>query len=170
MILSREDVLALISIPKCSNERGIDLSKDNNTITMHAESDASLSFRLHVKTSKRINVKLSCHHEHEYIGLIRIDFYGPGHKNPETITREVPISLHKYVGKRFSKEEHHVHIYVNGFGLDWALPVADHEFPIKNIGNKSDIANSIQEFSKFINLKTALFVAQCPHGSRYHKI
>ncbi|MCW5199372.1 hypothetical protein VU05_01360 [Desulfobulbus sp. F1] len=163
MILSREDVLALISIPKYSNERGIDLSKDNNTITMHAESDASLSFRLHVKTSKRINVKLTCHHDHEYIGLIRIDFYS-GHKNPETITTDVPDILHKYIGKRFSAEEHHVHIYVNGFDLDWALPITDHEFRVKNIKNQSDIVDSVQEFSRLINLKTPLMIAQSPLG------
>ena len=128
---------------------------------MHAE-DNDLKFCLHVTTSKRIEFKLSCHHDHEDTGLIRIDFHGSGHKNPETITTDIPDYLHKYVGKRFSKEEHHIHIYVNGFGLDWAIPVTEHEFRIKNIKNKTDMANSVLEFSRLINLRTPLLIAQSP--------
>lgn len=161
MILSREDVLALISIPKHTKERGIDLSKDNNLVSLHAEHDDLLTFRLHVTTSKRVNLKLTCHHDHEHIGLIRIDFHG-AHKNPETITTDVPNFLHKYTGKRFSVEEHHIHIYVNDFDLKWAVPVSDHEFRIKNIKNQTDIADSVREFSKLINLKTPLMFAQSP--------
>ncbi len=169
MILSRDEVLSLISIPKHTKERGIDLSRNKNSLSMHAEDNDSLTFRLHVNTSEKVQLKLSCHHdrlschhEHEDIGLIRVDFYG-AHKNPETITTDTPDFLHKYVGKRFSaKEEHHVHVYVNGFGLDWAIPVTEHEFRIKNIKNQADMANSVLEFSRLINLRTSLLIAQSP--------
>ena len=161
MILSRDEVLSLISIPKYTKERGIDLSKNSNIIPLHAVNNDLLIFRLHIKTSKRVHIKLTCHHEHEYIGLIRVDFHG-AHKNPETTTADTPEFLHKYIGKRFSVEEHHIHIYVDGFGLDWALPLIDHDFSIKSIKNQVDMVNSILEFSRLINIKTSLIIAQSP--------
>lgn len=154
-MISRDEALSLISTPKHSTTRHIDLSNQKTLLVLHAEDDESLKFHLHITRSKKIEIKLTCHHAHEHIGLIRVDFYG-GHKNPESITEDVPDFLHKYIGKRFTLQDHHIHVYVTGFGLDWAVPICEHNFNTKDILNQGNMVSAIEYFTDSINLKTKL--------------
>ena len=55
----------------------------------------------------------------------------------------------------FDYHEHHIHYYVEDYKpLAWAIPLADDEFPIKDITTTTDIFPVIQEFAVRINLKT----------------
>ena len=47
------------------------------------------------------------------------------HRNPKTITSEVPKILHNYAGFTIPARESHVHIYVEGEDLNWAIPLKD---------------------------------------------
>jgi len=98
---------------------------------------------------------LTCHHDFESVGLLRLDFYGR-HRNPEGINERVPAFLHKYAGKDFGYNDHHIHVYVEGSDLEWAIPIVDHDFPIKQIAGIGDIVNAIMNFQIEINLETKL--------------
>ena len=93
----------------------------------------------------------------ENIGLIRID-YNAAHKNPERITEDVPEYLHRFAGVRFPNNESHIHIYVQNFNLDWAMPLKEHSFEVKIIESISDIEKAIRCFQREINLKTSLMI------------
>lgn len=63
--------------------------------------------------------------------LARLDYAGAPHRNPDG--EEIPCS--------------HLHLYREGFGSKWAVPVAEDKFP--------DIANNwktLQDFMKFCNI------------------
>jgi hypothetical protein len=89
------------------------------------------------------------------IGLIRIDFNGQ-HVNPQTLTDQVPDIFHPYVGTFFDYNCHHIHYYVEGYKttLDWAIPLAEVEFPIKQINDNNDVLVAFLNFNVLINLVT----------------
>jgi hypothetical protein len=93
------------------------------------------------------------------LGLIRIDYNGK-HKNPEYINDKVPDIMRKYKGKWFEYSEPHIHYYVEGYktGLEWAIPLVDDDFPVKDISDSASIKEAFIEFNSRINLKTEITV------------
>jgi hypothetical protein len=90
------------------------------------------------------------------IGLLRVDFSGQ-HENPQTLTDNMPAIFHPYVGRFFDYNDHHIHYYVEGYRttLDWAIPLTDDAFPVKQISNSNDILNAFYRFNDIINLQTS---------------
>ncbi len=123
-----------------------------------SEADNEFLFMVEVKQSSKFSLKFDLHNQEDQtkIGLIRINYFGK-HKNPEIANDKVPAVLHKYAGKWFDYDEHHIHIYVEGYRLlDWAMPLIDDPFPIKEIKNNSNIVDAFIHFCKRINLITKI--------------
>ena len=68
----------------------------------------------------------------QIIVLVRIDFGGQPHRNPDG--EELPSP--------------HLHIYREGFGDKWAVPVPPDKFP-----NMSDLWQTLNDFMQFCNIK-----------------
>ena len=121
-------------------------------------SDFEFTFLLDVNQSEKKVLKVSLHYQEDQskIGLLRVDFNGT-HKNPETIHEDLPEKFHKYAGKWFDYNDHHIHFYVQNYKpLAWALPLIDDEFPIKDIKNNQDVGDSFLSFCERINLITKI--------------
>ncbi len=68
----------------------------------------------------------------QVIVLVRLDFGGQPHRNPDDEEISSP----------------HLHIYREGFGDKWALPVPAEHFP-----NMSDLWRTLNDFMGFCNIK-----------------
>lgn len=66
------------------------------------------------------------------IVLVRLDFGGQPHRNPDD--EEIPSP--------------HLHLYREGFGDKWAFPV-----PAKHFPNMSDLWQTLNDFMVFCNIK-----------------
>lgn len=77
--------------------------------------------------------------------LRRLDYNGSPHLNPEVETVPLPI-LEDYNGKEILST--HMHLYVEGFGERWAVPV-DIFLSI----DKKDIYEIMMEFFRYCNAK-----------------
>lgn len=170
-MLTREEVLELIGIPKIP-EKGSELIFQQNIVeniyTLKSTNDDSIKFKVDLTQHKHIALKLSCHHrDSSNIGLIRVDYNGPRHQNPETITTDVPQILHKYAGYEVPPRESHIHIYVEGRQLDWAMPVKDFSklteeerdgisVPQIDINSHSEKVNAVRSFANLINVQAQI--------------
>jgi len=152
-MLTKPEVDSLLSLPKTTENRHVDLKYHKTVLYLTAKQESKLKFRLHINTSKKIRFKLHCHHDHDTIGLLRIDFFG-GHRNPAEITDDVPKEIRKYVGMRFSRNDHHVHVYVENQDLKWAIPIDDSFLKTTDIKSSSDVISVVREVASYINLET----------------
>lgn len=93
------------------------------------------------------------------IGLLRVDFSGQ-HENPHNANDKVPAAFHPFAGKFFDYNDHHIHYYVEGYKttLDWALPLTNDSFPVKEITNSSDIIHAFKSFNTLIHLETTFTI------------
>jgi len=150
-VLVSEDILDVfsISIKEGKSER----------IYMTSFPDGEWNFFLEVIQSKKMRLKLTLHfQENDYSRpLLRID-YGGLHKNPESLTDDVPPAFRAHKGVWFKVNQPHIHYYITGFGTDWALPLTDDEFSVKNIVSNEDKKIALIELSKKVNLLTNLEV------------
>ncbi len=114
-------------------------------------------FFLEVNQSEKNRLKITLHFQNidASMPLLRID-YGGTHKNPELANKYVPESFLEHKGKEFVVGEPHIHYYIQGHDLDWALPLIDDDFPIKTITSDEDkVAATIAVCNK-VNLQTVL--------------
>lgn len=168
-MLSREEVNELIitpKIPKNGSTLLYDQNKLKNGYELISQADNNQRFKLDYNESKNVSLKLTCHtRDFGNLALLRICFQGTGHNNPQTITTTVPNFLHNYVGYEISPRTAHIHIYVEGSELDWAIPLDDYlsldladklNFQIREINSQTDKANAIQDFIKIINLQASI--------------
>lgn len=122
-----------------------------------SESNFNVSFLYDIKQSKKFLLKLTLYFmdDETKIGLVRVDYNGQ-HDNPVEIKNSVPSVFHKYAGKHFDYNEHHIHYYVEGYKttLDWAIPLIEDSFPTKEINSNEDILMAFYNFNELINLKT----------------
>lgn len=72
------------------------------------------------------------------IGLIRIDFEGPPHKNPDGVILKSP----------------HVHIYKEGYDLKWAYPLPFTQFG-KSYTLSNDFGKNLDNFLHLCNVTDA---------------
>ena len=128
------------------------------TIPLTDIENQGIGFILSVKQSEKNNMKINLHHQEDdtKTGLLRLD-YGGGHKNPEVLLPNVPQKFHPYVGYIFHPAEAHMHYYIDGYrSLDWALPLKEDEFTIKQISTNKDLLSAVKEFAKRINIITQI--------------
>jgi len=125
--------------------------------TLISPDDADFTFIYDITQSKKNQFKLSLYllEDETKIGLLRVDYSGQ-HKNPETITDKVPAIFHTFAGMFFDYHDHHIHYYVEGYKttLDWALPLTNDDFSVKNITASSDVLDAFYRFNQIINLQT----------------
>ena len=113
-------------------------------------------FVLDVYHSGQVGVKMSFHlRDTNSEGLVRLDYNGY-HANPVPYTDDVPEVFKPYEGEIFDAKSH-LHLYVEGYGLDWALPIEDTEIDPKTI-NATDPTQGFKDafsgFCKYLNLKS----------------
>jgi len=125
--------------------------------TLISPDDTDFTFIYEIYQSKKNQFKLTLHLMDcdTRIGLLRVDYSGQ-HENPQTITENVPAVFHPFAGKFFNYNDHHIHYYVEGYKttLDWALPLTNDEFPVKEITETNDILKAFYRFNEIINLQT----------------
>lgn len=109
-------------------------------------------------------VEISLHHQQSKtnIPLMRVD-YSSTHVNPEEIIMDLPEKFHPYAGMFFTHNDHHIHYHVDGYKpLAWAIPIADLEFPVKEIDNNQSlseqVSNVISSFADLINIQTSIIL------------
>jgi len=81
--------------------------------------------RINLERGKYQNRARTC------IVLVRLDFGGPGHRNPDD--EEVPCP--------------HIHVYREGWGDAWAYPIGPAKF--SNIGN---LGSTLEDFLRYCNV------------------
>lgn len=125
--------------------------------TLASVHDNEFTFLYEVNQSKKNYLKFTLYlmEEGTRIGLLRVDYHGQ-HANPAVITENVPERFHAFAGKYFSFNDHHIHYYVEGYKttLDWALPLSDDAFPVKEVKGADDLLKAFYGFNSLINLKT----------------
>ena len=67
----------------------------------------------------------------QVVVLVRLDLGGPPHRNPDDA--EIPVP--------------HLHVYREGFGDKWAVPV-----PADRFSNPTDVWVTLEEFMRFCNI------------------
>jgi hypothetical protein len=168
-MLTNAEAIYLLNLPK-KVEGSIGIM-DELTITQQfpfkhefklvSPDDTDFEFFYKVEQSKKNQFKMTLYlmEEEAKIGLLRIDFNGK-HQNPQTLNNNVPDFLHAYLGKWFDYNEHHIHFYVEGYktSLDWAMPLKDDLFPVKEITNANDIVTAFSSFNQRIKLVTNFLV------------
>lgn len=129
--------------------------------TLISAEDTDFTFLYEITQSKKNQFKLSLYlmDEDTRIGLLRVDFSGQ-HENPHTIKENVPLAFHPFAGKFFEYDSHHIHYFVEGYKttLDWALPLTDDTFPVKQIKNSEDIITAFKRFNDVIHLETNFII------------
>ena len=170
-MLTREKVLELIRTPKLPEKETELIFHQNiveNVYNLKSAEDNSIKFKVDLTQHKQISLKLSCHHrDGSNIGLIRVDYNGPRHRNPQVITSVVPAILHNYAGYEVRPRESHVHIYVEGEELDWAMPLNDFSKLSEeerdgitvaqiDINNHTEKVDAVRSFANTINIQTKI--------------
>jgi len=164
-MISQEIAAKMLQIPKKVYEKDTHLDsydvKYGNVmrfrIPMASLPNFEYKFFLEVKQSERNRLKITLHFQDHKASpnLLRID-YGGIHVNPEIANEYVTEQFLKYKAKEFSKNEPHIHYYIQGHDLDWALPLLDDDFPIKTITCEEDKIAAVMAMCKKVNLQTML--------------
>ncbi len=163
-MLTNQEAKYLLSLEKVLSDpnQTIDLSQKKNRLKLISHQDSDYQFWVEITTNQKIILKTSIHHleSNSYIGLLRVDFKG-AHNNPTDILPTLPSFLAPYADKWFEPTEPHMHIYVEGYKpLAWAIPLADIDFPVKDITHHSDLSDLIFNFARKINLKSLINIQQ----------
>ena len=120
--------------------------------------DGGNRFILSMKSSDKQTLKLSVHHgvnPGNHVGLLRVDYSGK-HFNPDVALDDVPARFHQFAGMFFGYGDPHIHHYVAGYAMKWAVPLSSDEFPVKKIENAGQIPDAIRAFGEAIALQTSL--------------
>ncbi|RMH79109.1 MAG: hypothetical protein D6681_19460 [Calditrichaeota bacterium] len=121
----------------------------------------AVEFLWEIWQGSKNTLKMSLHFQEDdmNIGIFRVDFWS-GHKNPFTITEQVPEKFHPYIGKHFLSHEHHVHYHVEGYPpLAWAVPIEDDNFPYKETTDRN-LPDIVEAFARTIHLQTKLTITR----------
>lgn len=128
----------------------------NNKFRVKFADDKSNIYILDVFHSDKVGIKMSFHlRDDNNEGLVRLDYNG-SHTNPSPYTKAVPEIFKPYEGKEFNAESH-LHLYVENYGLDWALPIEATEIDPKSINvidTNQGFKDAFEGFSKYLNIET----------------
>jgi hypothetical protein len=159
-ILSNEEAMQLLNMKKyIVGDHVINLNFERMRIDL-ASNEGNYKFILDIHLNKKIQFKLSLHHQEDQrkIGLLRLDYKGR-HTNPFQETENLPLELKPFIGKCFDIDEPHIHRYVVGYKpLAWALPVADYGFPIGSIEDCIQCEEAISIFAKKIQIENNIII------------
>ncbi|MBK7055162.1 MAG: hypothetical protein IPH52_08925 [Leptospiraceae bacterium] len=72
------------------------------------------------------------------------------------MTDKVPEKFRPFTGQWLDNYPGHIHHYIEGFALKWAIPLELDDFPVKEIKTYDDIFLSVESFSRLINVTTKL--------------
>lgn len=130
----------------------------NKKIRVRFADEKSNIYVLDVFHSDKVGIKMSFHlRDVSNEGLARLDYNGT-HTNPSPYTTEVPGIFKPYEGKVFNAESH-LHLYVEKYGLDWALPIEATEIDPKTIDatdTDQGFKDAFEGFCKYLNIVTNL--------------
>ena len=119
-MFTNEEAQSLIETEKVLKDPAqiFDLAESKNRIYLLAPNEPEYEFFLEVTLNKKIQLKISLHHQesNSNVGLARLDFKGR-HQNPAEANSNLPNRFKPYVGKFFEKDEPHIHFYVEGYNL-----------------------------------------------------
>lgn len=88
-----------------------------------------------------------CTYQERYQGIIilaRLDVDGPPHSNPEVVNIPLPY-LEPYNGQSIPCP--HLHLYVEGFAVRWAIPTSSDKFP-----RATDLDATLDDFFRYCNV------------------
>lgn len=117
-------------------------------------------FMLRIRVSSKSRTKISLHTQDGETNccLIRLDYNGAPHTNPQLESETLPSIFRQYVGKVISPD--HIHYHVEGYKSGaWAIPLDDDSFPVKHItldGYTKNVAAALEHLSKVIHLETKI--------------
>jgi len=163
-MLTNDEAEYLLALDKSLSNPNqiIDLRNKKNRLELISHQDPDYNFWMEITSNQKLILKTSIHHleSNSFVGLLRVDFKG-GHHNPIEIKNTLPNYLKPYADKWFDPTEPHMHIFVEGYKpLAWAIPLADTDFPTKDISDQSDLNNLIINFAKRINLSSTINIQQ----------
>ena len=122
------------------------------------EDEHSNTYVLDVNHSPKVGVKMSFNLRRDgNEGLARLDYNGT-HTNPSPYSKEVPPIFEPYEGKVFNAESH-LHLYVENYGLDWALPIEVTAIDPKTIDETNPdqgFKDAFVGFCKYLNVGTKI--------------
>lgn len=128
----------------------------NFRLLLSSPDDLDQNLLIDIKESEKKALKISLHHQDNSTqnGLLRVD-YSARHLNPAEINENVPEKFKPFVGQWLDNYPGHIHYVVDGYKpLAWAIPLEVDDFPVKELNDKKDYAETLDAFFKKINLKT----------------
>lgn len=153
-------------MPESGLQLVFDLNRAKHNYILKDRNNERIKFKLDVNQSRHVSLKLSCHHrDGSDFGLLRVDYNGPRHINSQITTPYVPDILHPYAGVEIPLRESHIHLYVEGDNLNWAMPLTDFS-KLKaeqkddisvaqlEINNHNDKNQAVKSFAEAIHLQT----------------
>ena len=108
-------------------------------------------FVLDVKQSEKFGIRLNFQMMDDMNwGLARLD-YNSNHKNPDTLTEDVPEMFHSHVAELFVGKAH-LHYHVDGYPqLAWALPLDETEIATKDVTEDDMTQGFVDAFNSFVS-------------------
>lgn len=132
--LTQAEADVLISMPKCrANDDPCDYPGTGGAISVPLVSqDKREGFLLDISRG-RIDLLRGKYQNRgrQVVVLVRLDFGGPPHRNPDDTEVGAP----------------HLHVYREGFGHKWASPVPKDKFP-----NLADLWQTLGDFMEYCNV------------------
>lgn len=133
--LTQEDANALIALPKVKKDDTqwqVPFAGGNISIPL-LSSDKREAFLLDLHRGHIDLLKGTCQNRaRQNVVLIRLDFGGAPHRNPDDV--EVPCP--------------HLHVYRDGYGAKWAIPA-----PSLSFTDTTDLWTTLQDFMKYCNIQ-----------------
>jgi hypothetical protein len=142
MNLSQAEADALIAMEKHRvNEERSDFPLGGQSLVLPLQSvDKREQFLLDLSRGRIDLLKVKMQNRgRQVVVLVRLDLGGAPHRNPDGAEISVP----------------HLHVYREGFGDKWAMPVSADRFTSTN-----DVWRTLEEFTRFCN------ITQPPHIDR----
>lgn len=134
IILPQAEAIALIAMEKQrTSDNRFDFPMNGEALSLPLQSlDKREQFILDISLG-RIGLKRGKYQSRarQVIVLVRLDFGGPPHRNPDDTELACP----------------HLHVYREGYGHKWALPVPMDRFP--NLGN---LWETLDDFTQYCNI------------------
>lgn len=171
-MLTQEKARQILSIPKVAVDRGkaihsftmdFSQSRDFRIWLSAADSIEKIpKYLLRIRVSEKLRTKISLHTQdnESRFCVLRLDFNGAPHKNPEETNANVPEKFIPFAGVVLSGN--HVHYHVDGYpSAAWALPINEDPFPIKSLTEEDyskELNNILNALADTIHLETKIIL------------
>lgn len=132
--LTQQDADNLIAMPKVrtDDEERAFSNRQHSLIVPLFSQDKRESFILDIHSGQINLSKITFQNRfRQVIVLVRLDIGGPPHRNPDGVEMQCP----------------HLHVYREGFGDKWALPI-----PVNKFYDLNDHWTTLQDFMKYCTI------------------